>query len=156
MLPMLFKPIWSVELAVVLPGHTRRTPPVPLSIPPFLYPSIFNQCLFWPGIWSLLSSFLSILILFFIHFIFWFYASLLSKTPIFLSGYRAYSLPLYISPCLSLGPCVALLYPSVRLIRPSVHVSVCLSVRQGCPTVFEEDVGTLTSCAAGGPESAPV
>lgn len=50
--------------------------------------------------------------------------------PIFLSGYRAYSLPLYISPCLSLGPCVALLYPSVRLsIRPCMCLSVCV-----CPS----------------------
>lgn len=54
--------------------------------------------------------------------------------PIFLSGYRAYSLPLYISPCLSLGPCVALLYPSVRpSVYLSMHASVCpcLSVRRG-------------------------
>lgn len=44
--------------------------------------------------------------------------------PIIISGYRAYSFPLYISPCLSLGPCVALLYPSVYLF---VHACVRLS-----------------------------
>lgn len=44
--------------------------------------------------------------------------------PIIISGYRAYSFPLYISPCLSLGPCVALLYPSVYLF---VHARVRLS-----------------------------
>lgn len=39
-----------------------------------------------------------------------------------LPGCRAYSLALYISPCLPLGPCFALLYPSVRRIRLSVRV----------------------------------
>lgn len=57
--------------------------------------------------------------------------------PIFLSGYRAYSLPLYISPCLSLGPCVALLYPSVRL---SICPCMRLSVRV-CPSGGGKGVG---------------
>lgn len=44
----------------------------------------------------------------------------------YLCLYRAYSLPLYISPCLSLGPCIALLCPSIY---PSMHMSVRPSVR---------------------------
>lgn len=103
------------------------------------------------GLASGLSSQVSlILIIFFINFIFWFSLSLSLNAYLSL-WLRAYSLPLYISPCLTLGPCIALLCPSVYT---SMHVSVCLSVRPGCP-MAEESARTLTSCVAGAPESVP-
>lgn len=75
-------------------------------------------------------SFFLILFLLFVS-SFWFHSSLFF---VFLCDYWAYSLPLYISPCLSLGPCVALMYPSVY---PFVHLSVCPSVRQGPRGMWE-------------------
>ncbi len=72
---------------------------------------------------SVCPQLLFIFVLFFIHFNFCFNTSFLV-----LSGYRVSSLPLYISPCLLLGLCFALLYPSVC---SCMYLFVCPSVRCG-------------------------
>lgn len=105
--------------------HTKRMPSYPLnpSFPLSIHPQ--SVCLL---AWNLVSvlKFLLILIIFFIHFVFRFYLSLLSLNAclsLWLSGILPPSLYLSLSIAGSM-------YRSPMSVCLSVHACVCLSVRQ--------------------------
>lgn len=104
-------------------SHTKRMWLLPPSIPPFLYPSILNQSLFWPGIWSQFSSFFNLN-----HIFYSFHLLILSLS---LNAYLSL-VSIGHTPSLFISlPVYRWVRVSLSYIRPSIRPCMCLSV---CPS----------------------